>query len=86
MELPVKTGSLENGRLRIHDPAGSPFVSYVELARQREMERQRATEEARRADQERRRAEEERRRADDERQRADQLATKLRALGVDPEH
>lgn len=48
-------------------------------------ERQRAEQEYQRAEQEYQRAEEERQRAEQERQRADRLASRLRALGIDPE-
>jgi Uma2 family endonuclease len=68
---------LDGADLRLSRPGGEPFVSYVELAAQREHEQARA-------DDERRRADDERRRADDERARAERLATKLRELGVDP--
>ena len=84
--------------LEIFDPAGRPFRSPLELARQAEQERLRAAQADERADQADERAEQERLRAeradehaDQERmhaerehQRAEQLAQRLRALGVDP--
>ena len=77
--------------LEIFDPAGRPFRSPVELARQAEQERLRAEQADERAEQERRRAEQAQeraeqadQRAEQEHQRAEQLAQRLRALGVDP--
>ena len=77
--------------LEIFDPAGRPFRSPVELARQAEQERLRAEQADERAEQERRRAEQAQERAEQadqraaqEHQRAEQLAQRLRALGVDP--
>ncbi len=63
--------------LEIFDPAGRPFRSPVELARQAEQERLRA-------EQAQERAEQADQRAEQEHQRAEQLAQRLRALGVDP--
>ncbi|WP_404788221.1 Uma2 family endonuclease [Altericista sp. CCNU0014] len=60
--------------LRWWDAAGNLLLWSAEQA---EQERQRA-------EQEHQRAEQERQRAEQERQRADALATKLRALGIDP--
>jgi hypothetical protein len=85
-----------DGELKIYRPDGRPFVSYQELAEQREKERQRADQERQRANQERQWAEQERQRADQaeqlakqerqERQRAEQraerLLAQLRAAGI----
>ena len=57
--------------LKIIDPQGVPFATYLELVEQREAERLRA--------------DAERLRADAERSRADRLAEQLRQLGIEPE-
>ena len=57
--------------LHIFRPDGEELISYVELGRQRQLERQKA--------------EAERQRAEAERQRAENLAAKLKALGIEPE-
>jgi hypothetical protein len=62
---------LERGTLQLYRPDGERFATYVELMEQREQERQRAEQEHQRAEQ--------------EHQRAERLATRLRALGIDPE-
>jgi hypothetical protein len=59
------------------------YQDYVWLHYQQE--RARAEQERARAEQERARAEQERARAEQERARAERLATRLRALGVDPD-
>jgi Uma2 family endonuclease len=64
--------------LKILDPQGVPFATYVELVEQREAERMRADEATRTAEQETKRA-------DTERLRAERLAQRLRELGVEPE-
>ncbi|NER78692.1 MAG: hypothetical protein F6K42_03760 [Leptolyngbya sp. SIO1D8] len=48
---------LSEETLTIYDPAGIPFLSYVEIAQQLEQERQRAEQERQRADEEHQRAE-----------------------------
>lgn len=62
---------LDGDELIMFHPNGARFETFVELAK--------------RADQERERADQERERADQERERAERLATKLRALGVEPD-
>jgi Uma2 family endonuclease len=62
---------LEEETLTIYGPEGDRFLTPVELAQQRDQERQRADQEQQRADQ--------------EQQRADRLAARLRELGVDPD-
>ncbi|NJP11844.1 MAG: Uma2 family endonuclease [Leptolyngbyaceae cyanobacterium RU_5_1] len=62
---------LEEATLAIYAPNGDRFLTPVELAAQRDQERQRA--------------DQERQRADQERQRADRLAARLRAMGIDPD-
>lgn len=57
--------------LTIYDPDGQPFLTYVELAVDR--------------DQAQRRALQERQRAEQAEYRAQQLAAKLRAMGIDPD-
>lgn len=64
--------------LAIYTPEGQRFLTSVQLAQQRDQERQRA-------DQEQQRADQEQQRANQERQRADRLAERLRELGVDPD-
>jgi Uma2 family endonuclease len=69
---------LSQGELRIFGPDGRPFMTYVELAAQREEEhraRQIAEEASARAERE----------ARDAVARAERLAAKLRELGVDPD-
>jgi hypothetical protein len=62
---------LSGEELQIFRPDGERFASYLELAAQRDRERQ-----------ERERAQRE---ADEARQRAERLAAQLRALGVEPQ-
>jgi Uma2 family endonuclease len=64
--------------LTIVGPDGRPFLTYVELYEDREVQRQRA-------EAERQRAEVESQRAEVESQRADRLAARLRELGLEPE-
>ncbi|WP_027269264.1 Uma2 family endonuclease [Leptolyngbya sp. PCC 6406] len=78
--------------LNIYTPAGERFLTPVELAQQRDQERQRADQEQQRADQEQQRADQEQQRADQEQQRADQeqqraerLAARLQELGIEPD-
>jgi hypothetical protein len=59
------------GDLRIIRPDGTPFLTYVELARHQELDHQRAEYESERAEHEHRRAE--------------RLAAQLKALGIEPE-
>jgi Uma2 family endonuclease len=63
--------------LEIFRPDGRKFSTYLELAEEADIQRQRA-------DKEQKLAEQERRRAEKERERAEQLAEQLRKLGVDP--
>lgn len=69
---------LDDSTLQIYTPSGDRFLTPVELAAQRDQERQRA-------DQEQQRADQEQQRANQEQQRADRLAAKLREMGIDPE-
>ncbi len=85
--------------LKLFQPDGEPFLSYLELVdfnkeavqklnNQRELlyEEIKKTQQAQReAVKEKQRAEEEKQRADSAEQRARQLAEKLRQLGIDPE-
>jgi hypothetical protein len=89
---------LSGDELQIIRPDGRTFVSYTDLDKQFEQERQRAEQERERAEQEhqraeqehqqaeqeRLRAEQEHQQAEQERLRADRLAMKLRELGIDP--
>jgi len=79
---------LVNGELQLFGRDGKPFLSYAQLAAQRDRAEQGLEEERRRAERERQgreqaqqRAEQERLRAEQERLRAEQLAARLRALG-----
>lgn len=85
--------------LHLYHPDGSPFLTYVQVMKRWEEERERLTLErqraqqageradraTQRAEQEGQRAEHERQRAEQEKQRAERLAAQLRALGVNPE-
>jgi Uma2 family endonuclease len=82
--LGVRFG-LRGDELVLENPDGTPFLSYLELARRREAAEQQAGAAAARARAERERAEAERERAEAERERADRLAARLRELGIDPE-
>jgi Uma2 family endonuclease len=64
--------------LTVIGPDGERFLSYTELVKQRNADRERAEEQARRA-------EEQTRRAAEHAQRADRLAAQLRQLGIEPE-
>jgi hypothetical protein len=77
--LKIKFEMGEDG-LRILRPDGQPFVTFEELARDRDQERLRAEQERLRAEQERLRAEQERQHAQRERERADQLQAELERL------
>jgi hypothetical protein len=85
--------------LTIIGPDGERFLSYTELVKQRDADRERAEEQTRRAEEQTRRAEEQTRRAEEQTrraeeearraaehaQRADRLAAQLRQLGIEPE-
>ena len=68
---------LSGPELRIFGPDGERFLTYQELAEERDRAKAQA-------DTERDRADTERDRADTERDRADRLAAQLRAMGIDP--
>ena len=68
---------LVNGELRLIGRDGKPFLSYAELAEQRDRA-EKAMEEERRA------REQAQQRAEQERQRAERLEAQLRALGQEP--
>jgi Uma2 family endonuclease len=90
---------LSGDELQLYHPNGAPFLSYVEIAQHAEQERQRAEQERQRTEQERQRTEQERQRAeqaeqlasqerdraDQAEQRAAQLASQLRAMGINPD-
>ena len=69
---------LSGPELQIFTPAGERFLTYVQLAEQRDAEWVRA-------EQERARAEQERKAREAAEARAEQLAARLRALGIDPD-
>lgn len=89
----------EKKEIKLYQPDGTPFESYLEIAKLRDQEKQRADQEKQRADQEKQRADQEKQRADQEKQRANEafvlleqerkrielLAEKLRAAGIDPD-
>jgi hypothetical protein len=68
---------LTSDNLEIFSPSGERFLSFVELAQQREQERQRA-------EQERQRANEALTQLEQERQRYQALEALLRERGIDP--
>lgn len=72
--------------LYVYHPDGTRFVSFRELAAERDRERQRAEAERQRADEATQRADEAIRRADEAIRRAEALAARLRALGGDPDN
>jgi Uma2 family endonuclease len=90
---------LSRGDLTIYRPDGRPIATYLELAakldetvrqrdevtQQRDEVTQQRDEVARQRDEVARQRDEVARQREAERQRAEQLATKLRALGIDPE-
>ena len=71
--------------LQIFAPNGDRFMTSVELAQNREQERQRAENERQRAENERQRAENERQRAEQAEARSHKLEARLRELGIDPD-
>ena len=75
---------LTSDNLEIFAPSGERFLSFVELAQQREQERQRAEQEHQRAEQERQRADEALTQLEQERQRYQALEALLRERGIDP--
>lgn len=75
---------LTSDNLEIFAPSGERFLSFVELAQQREQERQRAEQEYQRAEQERQRADEALTQLEQERQRYQALEALLRERGIDP--
>ena len=66
----------QSGEVRIYGPDNKELKTPLEIARERDYEREQA-------ELQRLRAEAEKQRADDEKQRADRLAAMLRELGVD---
>ena len=71
--------------MKVLNPDGTPFASYLELIQKHSEEVERADLERNRAEQHKRSAETERAKATNERTRADALAAKLRELGIDPD-
>ena len=71
--------------LKIFGPDGEPFLTYMELVKERNVIRQLADEKSRLADEKSRLADEKSRLADEQTQRAERLAARLRELGVDPD-
>ena len=64
--------------LKVIGPDGEPFLTYAELVKQRNADRQRAELQARLAKEQARLAEE-------QTQRANRLAARLRELGIEPD-
>jgi Uma2 family endonuclease len=71
--------------LKIISPDGEPFLTYAELAKQRNADRQSAQEKARLAEEQARLAEQQTRLAEEQSERADRLAAQLRELGIEPD-
>mgnify|MGYP002778034264 CR=1 FL=1 len=71
--------------LQIYRPDGERFLTYVELAALREVDRQRAEQEKQRAEQEKQRADEAILQLEAERERNQALIERLRQLGINPE-
>ncbi len=83
---------LVNGELVLYGPDGRRFLTYREIAADRDQERQEKEEARRQAEQARQQAEQARRQAEqaqqqaaEQAQRADRLAAQMRALGIEPE-
>jgi Putative restriction endonuclease len=64
--------------LRLYGPDGSRFATYLELAEQRDRQKQEA-------DRRKQEADRQKQEADRARERADRLAAQLRAAGIEPE-
>ena len=79
------TFDLNGDELRVLDPQGNRFLSYVELMESRMAEFQRAEEANQREEESRRREEQERRKAEKASEEAERLRAKLRAAGIDPD-
>jgi len=77
---------LRDGELDLFRPDGARFLTYTELAEQKQLAEQRADYEGQRADQAEQRADYAEQRADHAAQRAKRLAAQLRALGIEPEN
>ncbi len=77
--------ALTAATLEIYAPNGDRFLTPVELAAERDRERQRAEQERQRAEQEHQRAEQERQRAEQAEAERAALLERLRARGIDPE-
>ena len=76
---------LTAGELKVYYPDGQPFLTTVELARQAELEKQRAESEKQRAEFEKQRAEQAEMQLEQEKQRGDRLIAQLKLLGIEPE-
>ncbi len=83
---------LVNGEMVLYGPDGRRFLTYEEIAADRDQERQEKEEARRQAEQARQQAEQARHQAEQARQqaaeqaqRADHLAAQMRALGIEPE-
>lgn len=82
--------AVEGNHTNLYGPDGERFLAYVDLARDRDAQREearlaweRVDAERRRADRERSRADQEHGRAEQERERAERMAQRLRELGED---
>jgi Uma2 family endonuclease len=76
---------LSGDELVIYRPDGQRFLTFVELAVQREEAEQQAKQSRKQAEQARRKAQRAERQAEEARQRVERLEAKLRELGIDPE-
>lgn len=76
---------VSESEIQIYRPDGQPFLTYLELAQQREQERERAQQAESRAQQAESRAQQAEALLEQERQRSQALEAKLRELGINPE-
>lgn len=72
--------------LQIYRPDGQKFVTYVELAQEKEQAQQQAEQERQRAEQERQRAEQERQRAEQAESQLQSLRALLQEQGINPDN
>ncbi|NDJ21680.1 Uma2 family endonuclease [Nostoc sp. B(2019)] len=94
-EIPQMTGwvssrlgirfELSDSELQIYRPDGQRFLTYIELAQQREQAQAQAEQERQRAEQERQRAEQERQRAEQAEAQLEALRALLKERGINPE-
>lgn len=71
--------------LKLYQPDGKPFLSYLELREARQKAELAVKEALQKLEKEQQRAEQEKQRAEQEKQKAELLAQKLREMGIDPD-